>query len=156
MINSKLKYWEPRFLSFDHKYGNGYRIVNNIYDTEIDMDMRHIQRDYPPYYGDIESCINDYMESCSQLVKNANKRVEEAEELLSSMIRDVEILCKNPASSMPGMPEYYRKNNLGLKIHDMPYIINHLKSSRNVAVEIRDEARDMAKELLEIYSINKL
>lgn len=156
MVNSNLKYWKPRFFSFNYDHDRrGYNVSFSADDTEIDMDMRHIQRDYPLYYRDVESCVNGCLESCSQLVANSNKRVEEAEELRSSMIRDVDILCKNPASSMPGMSEYYLRLHLGLKIIDMLDIINHLKSSRNVAIAIRDEARDMAKELLEIYNINK-
>lgn len=147
MINSNLKYWKPRYLSFNYEPDNGgYRVGENIDDADVEMSLRELRIDSPVWYKNIEPCIYAYMEMCSNLVMRYNDRILQAKTMFTNLEAEAEQLQKSRHE--PGTPEYYRLNDIGRKCRSLPELINHLESSRNVAIAIRDEARDMAKELL--------
>ena len=152
MINSNLKYWKPRFLSFSYvPEMGGYSIGENVDDADVEMTMREIGIDKPVWYKEIEPCVYDYLEICGNLILRYNDRIIYAKQMLADIGVEYKILRDRPHE--PGTPEYYRLNEIGRKSKSLQELINHLESSRNLAVAIRDETRDMAKELLEIYKI---
>lgn len=154
MINSNLKYWKPRFLSFNYvPEMGGYSIGENIDDADVEMTMREIGIGESVWYKEIEPCVYDYLEICGKLILKYNDRIMYAKQMLADIEAEADILRDWPHE--PGTPEYYRLNDISLKSKSLQELINHLKSSRNVAIAIRDEARDMAKELLEIYKTDK-
>lgn len=152
MINSNLKYWKPRFLSFNYvPEMGGYSIGENVDDADVEREMGILCQQATMWYKDIEPCVYAYLEMCSNRILRYNDRIRDAKQMLMDIEAEAEML--RDWSLEPGTPEYYRLNEIGRKSKSLKELINHLESSRNLAVAIRDEARDMAKELLEIYKI---
>lgn len=148
MIKPKLKYWKPHFLSFSYvpEYG-GYRIECDSDDLDVEQEIRSLEVNKPVRYRELEPCVYACLEMCSNLIVRYNDRIRHVKIMFTNMSAEAESLCKSRIE--PGSIEYYRLTDLNRELREIPEHINHLESSRNVAVAIRDEARDMARELLQ-------
>lgn len=153
VITPSLKYWKPHFLSFNYvPEMGGYGIYSCIDDEDVKWVIRALEQEDPVWYGDLERCIHACLRRCSDLVTFMNDRIMEAKQIWEAKENEMERLCKSRSAYEPGTSEYYRTAELSRSISHMPDYIHKLENSRNLAILIKKEAHDMARELLEIYN----